>query len=847
MPPGRHVACNVSANRLPPVSFSKPSRIMLSDLRYAFRQILKFPGYTAVVVLTLGFGIAVNTQIFSMVANIFLRPMPVRDADQLVVVVERSAMLNFPHQLSFLDFRDIRADSKALTDHVAFFSTPAHVSAPGQTPERIWVDAVTPDAFEKLGITSALGRTLQKTDGELPPVTPVAVLSYRYWQNHFGGDPSIVGRTIIIDARQFTIVGVAKQGFDSFSAGLSISLFIPSGALPLLRTDADATFKYRSAVMWRILAYLRPGATIADANNELAVFAQRFAKDFPEEHRNTRFQAVLEQRARPDPAMTDIAPVFSALFIGLVTLVLFIACANVANLMGARALSRENELVVRTALGASRYRLIRQLLVESLLLAAIAGCVGWLLAVWGSNIITDALPISGNGVPIRREDSMGGSVLVFTIAISLIAGVAAGLFPALRASRIDLNEGLKRGGRQAIGGGRHMLRNMLVVGQIALSCVVLVASAQFLRGLRSAHDIKLGFNPDRLLTMSFDLGLQGYDQERGLRFERQLLERIRALPGVASASLTQHIPFSYNIIIRQHWPDNPTVAIPDGHVAIALSAVEPGFLKTFGVALLRGRDLAPTDDEKSPHVAVINEAMANALWPGKNPIGQHFHRDWNGATPIEVVGVVPTGRYTMLLEDPKPYYYTPLAQAYDSPVTLVIRTLGDPHAVTHDAREVIRAMDHDLPVYSVQSFEEHMLGSAFALMPLVGGASLAAIQGAIGLLLAIMGLYAVVSYGVTSRTREIGVRVALGATHSDVMRFVSREGLRLTAIGLGAGLVMALGLSFVLARLLPGVHALDPVAFPAVIVLLCATSALACYWPARRATRVDPMIALRAE
>jgi len=817
---------------------------MLSDLRYAFRQIARFPGYTTVVVLTLAFGIAVNTQIFTMVSGMFLQPMPVRDPGRLTAIVQRSDLINLPHQLSFLDFQDIRAGSKALTDHIAFFSVAAHVSVPGKIPERTWVEAVTPDAFTKLGVTTILGRPLRSSDGEMPPGTPVAVLTHRYWQNHFGSDPTIVGRTLLIDAKPFTVVGVAKPGLESFSSSLSVAMFVPSGTFPLLRPDGDGMFKYRGAVAWHVLAYLTPGSTIADANAELAVFAKRFAKDFPEEHRNVRFQAALEQHARPDPAMLDLAPVFTALFVGLVSLVLFIACANVANLMSARALSRENELVVRAALGATRWRLIRQLLIESVLLAAIAGVVGWLLAQWGGPIIQNFLP-SGD-VPIRHAHEMGWQVLLFTAAISLVAGVAAGLFPALRSSRVDLNEGLKRGGRQSAG-GRHRMRDLLVVGQVALSCVVLIASALFLRGLHAASDLNLGFRPDRLLMLSFDLGLQGYDKDRGLRFEKQLLERVRALPGVESASIAQHVPFAYNIVIRQHWPENPSAHIPDGQLTIALSAVEPGFLKMFGVPLLRGRDLAPTDDEKAPHVAVINEAMAKALWPGRDPIGQHFHRDWSASPPIEVVGVVATGKYVFLTEEPKPYYYTPRTQFYDAPATLLVRAAADPHSLAHSVRESIRFLDADLPVYAVETLDEHMLNSAFALMPLRAGAILAGVQGAIGLLLAILGLYSVVSYGVTNRTREIGVRMALGATHSDVMRFVSREGLRLTLIGLFVGLGLALGLSFGLSHVLFGVHALDSVAFPAVVVLLLATAALACWLPARRATRIDPIAALRAE
>jgi len=817
---------------------------MISDLRFALRQLVKSPGYTLVVVLTLAFGIAVNTQIFSMVSAIFLRPMPVRDPGRLIAIVERSDLFNLPHQLSFLDFQDIRAGSKALRDHIAFFSTPAHVSVPGQSPERVWVEAVTPDAFAKLGVPAVLGRPLQAGDGEMPPGTPVAVLTHRFWQNRLGSDPSIVGRTLIIDSKPFTVVGVAAPGLDSFSSGITVALFVPSGTCPLLRAGGDGFFKYRSASAWKVLAYLPPGASIAGANAELAVFAQRFAKDFPQEHRNVRYQAVLEQRARPDPSMTDFAPVFTALFIGLVTLVLFIACANVANLMGARAVDRGKELVVRAALGASRARLIRQLLVESVFLALLAGVVGYLLAGWGGQYLGDLMPVGD--LPIRRDPAVGWQIWIFTAVISLLAGVASGLFPALHASRIDLNESLKQGGRAATG-RRHRFRDALVIGQVATSCVVLVVAALLLRGLQAARDLNLGFRPARLLMLSFDLGLQGYNQDRGLRFQKQLLERVRALPGVEAASVGQHVPFGLNIVIRQHWPDNSPARLTDGHATVALSAVESGFLQTMGVPVRRGRDLLPTDDEHAPHVAVINEAMAKAFWPGLDPIGQHFHRDWTGSPPIEVVGVVATGKYVMITEDPRPYYYTPVAQAYDTPVTLVVRSVGDPRGLLRSAEDAVHALDPDLPVYSIGTMDDHLVSSFFALMPLRAGAMLAGVQGGIGLLLAILGLYAVVSYGVTSRTREIGVRVALGANRADVMRFVSHEGLRLTVIGLAAGLVLALLLSVALSRFLFGVRAVDPFAFPAVILVLGATAACACYFPARRALRVDPVIALRAE
>jgi putative ABC transport system permease protein len=817
---------------------------MLSDFKYAFRQIIKFPGYTAVVVVTLAFGIAVNTQIFGLVSSQFLQPLAVRDPDRLQVIVERSDLFNMPHSLSFLDFQDIRAGSKSMTDFSASFFSPAHISIQGKTPERTWIEAVSPDAFGKYGINTILGRPLQAADGEMPPGVPVVVLTHRTWQTRFGGDPDVIGRTIQINAKPFTIVGVLQPGFESFSYSISASLFISSGAFSQINSNGDAFFKYRGAKAWRVLAYRQPGTTVADTNTELALFAQRFAKDFPSDHRNTRFQAAPEKNARPDPSLIDFMPVLIGLFSGLVLLVLLIACANVANLMGAHALGREKELVVRAALGASRRRIIRQLLVESMVLAALAGITGYLLAEWSSGLLEQFAP--KGDLPIRTNQPPGGRLIVFTMAMSLIAGLASGLMPALRASRVDLNESLKQGGRQ-ISGGRHRLRNLLVIGQVAVSCVVLIAAALFVRGLHTAADLNLGFRQERLLMVSTDVSLQGYDQERGLRFEKQLLDDVRALPGVESATFAQHVPFSNSIKITNVFPDNSTASLTGNQIAVSHSAVAPDYIATMGLSLLRGRDLGESDGAKSPLVAVINEAMAKTLWPGKDAIGQHFHLDWNGSPPVEVVGVVATGKYLMLTEEPRPYFYIPFAQRYGMPATLIVRALGNPASLTKSVRDAIHHLDPDLPVYDLLTFDDHLANSFMALMPLRMGATIAGIQGALALLLAVLGLYAVVSFGVTNRTREIGVRMALGASSKNVLQLVASEGLRLTLIGLGIGLVLALAVAFGLSRVVFGVSAFDPVALAVVVTLLTATAALACWLPARRATKVDPMVALRAE
>lgn len=817
----------------------------MNDLRSALRQITKFPGYTTVVVLTLAFGIAVNTMIFGMVNTMFLQPLAVRDPGRLTVVVERSDAFNMPHGLSYLDFEDIRAGAKTLTDTFAFFFSPAHLSVPGKTPERGWVEAVSPDAFAKAGVTVALGRPLQAADGDRPPGHPVAVLSNRYWQAHFGGDPSVVGHTILINSQPFTIVGITQPGFDSFSWSLAVNVFVPSGTYPMWHNGSDAFFKYRAAKAWRVMGYRAPGASIDDVNAELAVFARRFAKDYPEEHRNSRFIAMPERRARPDPAISELTPALIVLFAGLCGLVLLIACANVTNLMGARALARERELVIRSALGASRSRLIRQLLFESLLLALLAGLVGYILASFGGDALNQTIPTGE--MPIRSNPPVGWELYPFTVGISLLAGLLAGLFPALRSSRIDLVEGLKQAAHHTAGRPRHRLRNLLVVGQVAVACVVLVSATLFLRGLQAASSLDLGFRPDGLVMLSLDLSMQGYDEQRGQNFEQEALERVRALPGVASAAFSSHVPFDYNINIRGIWPEHPTGNVPDGHTTAAYATVTPGYLAMMGIPLRQGRSLNDHDRAGAKRVAVINEAMARAYWPGRDPIGQHFRLDWAGGDPIEVVGVTTTGKYVMLTEDPRPYFYLPQAQRYQMPATLVVRTRGQAAAVIHSLRQTVHALDPALPIYNITSVDEHLASSVFALMPLRTGAKVAAIQGLIALALAVMGLYAVVAYGVRSRTREIGLRIALGATRADVLRFVSREGVRLTVIGVVLGLAGSLLVALGLSRVLYGVQVFDPVAYPLVILVLGGIAALACWLPVRRAAEVDPNETLRVE
>lgn len=815
------------------------------DVRSALRQIAKSPGFAVVVVLTLAFGIAVNNVLFGMVNLFFLRPSPLPAAERLVVLLHRTDMMTIPIGLSYPDYRDYRERLKSVDALVASMPMPANVGIDQSAAQRTWVEVVSPNAFTALEVGPTLGRTLLPSDGEAHGGAPVVVLSHDYWQTRFGSDPGVVGRVVRLNGQPFTVVGVAQPRFHGFHSMLAMSAWVPAGAIDTFRPSVAGLVDWRGAPSWRVTGRLKLGASLEELRAEATVLLGQLTKEYPGEHRNYRSMVVLESRARPDPSVSEFLPVFLVLFVGIVVLVLFTACANVANLMIARAATRQRELTVRAALGASRARLMRQLLVESVVLAAIAGVVGWLLG----NVMGAAMQhfTPQGDIPIAVDARPGWEGYTFVAAVSLIAGLASGLLPALRASRIDLVAQLKRGPDEAVGGrGRHRLRDMLVIGQVTISLIVLICGGLFMQSLRRVQSVELGFRPERLLMMSYDSALQGYSEERGRNFNREAIARARALPGIEAVGITTHMPFDNQINARELYPENPPSSLKDGVLPAKISMVSPGFIETLGVRLRRGRTLTETDQPNTPRVAVINAAMADACWPGQDAIGKRF-RPWKDGPWIEVVGVVETSKYAMLSEPPSPALFVPLVQDAVSPVTLVVRTIGEPAAEAKRVRAELLAIDPQLAVYDVRTMEDLMGSSVFALMPLRMGMTVAAVQGGITLLLSVMGLYAVVAFGVAQRTREIGIRMALGADARRVVRLLVREGMRLSAIGAAVGLAIALLLGAGLSKVLYGLAPVEPLVFGGVILLLLGTTALACWAPARRAARVDPAVTLRSE
>ncbi|MGE5833890.1 MAG: ABC transporter permease [Acidobacteriota bacterium] len=814
----------------------------MSDLRQAFRNLRRQPGFAAVAVLTLAFGIGVNVSVFSIINAFFLQPLPVSEARQLVLIMQRSDVVNFPYGYSYPDYRNYRETTSTLSDLAAYTPMPVHLGVRGQTPERTWIEVVSPNYFSLARVRPAFGE-FPPPDAETKGTAPTVVLSYRYWQRRFGGNPSLVGRPIIINGKSFTVIGIAPATFTGLSWAMAVSAFVPAGALGTLMDGGDAFRENRGSSAFRLMGRLGPGKTIADARAELGVAAERLARSYPAEHKNAQVVVIPENRARPDPTVSAILPIFAAVFSGMVAFILLIACANVANLMLSRAVTRQRDLVIRSALGASRLRLIRLQVTESLVLASLAGVCAMFLAYASGRALAGLM--SPGDIPVNTRHPWEWQVYAFTLCISFVAGIVTGLSPARKATCFDLVESLKDGG-SVVGPSRHALRNTLVVGQVTLSLVVLVSAGLFLQSLRRVQTIALGFKPDGLLMLSVDLGLQQYSDTRGRRFLDDLLMRAASLPGVTSATAATSVPFDYAGRFADVTLDKPIPGTTDGSIHAAYTNVAPKYFETTHTSLVRGRTFDRRDDEQSRRVGIVNETMARQLWPAADAMGQRFRFGRTGEW-IEVVGIAHDGKYLMVGEAPRAFFYLPLVQQYRSPIILMVRSASDPAALATALQQTVNRMDPDLPIFNVRTMSRHLRDSVFGFMPMRMGAMMAGVQGVIGALLALMGLYAVVAHSVARRTREIGVRRALGADRGDVLRLVVREGMWLSLLGVAIGLVLAIGIGFLLSKILYGLAPVDVGVLAMVTMMLVGVSALACIVPARRAIAVDPIVALRYE
>jgi macrolide transport system ATP-binding/permease protein len=820
-------------------------RTLLQDLRYCFRMLWKSPGFTVIAVVTLALGIGVNSAIFSGVSAFILRPMPVERPDELVRAFEVSRADGEYNDVSYPDYIDYRDQTGVFDGLLAHTLVQAALSDKDQN-DIIYGELVSGNYFDVLRVHPLLGRGFLADEDKTPGAAPVVVLGYNLWQRRFNSDPNLVGKVVTLNGQQYTVVGVTPETFKGTKWALSMDFWVPA----MMQAQIDRSSFYldrRNAHNFDLVGRLKPGVSVEQAGAAMTTVSARLSEAYPNiRGKNIGAVVMPETSGRFDEAAGRVA-LSAGLAMMAVGLILLIACANVANLLLARSLARRREIGIRLALGASRLRLIRQLLTESVMLSVIGGILGMLLAYWATDLMWSFVP----ALPYNFEPELftpDTRVLAFTLVLSLATGVIFGLAPALQSSNPDVLPVLKGETPVTKTGTRRLtLRNLLVVSQVALSLIVLVCAGLFVKSARNAQSIDPGFKTDNVLALSVNPGLLGYTQEQGNVFYRQLVEHVEALPGVESASVATLLPLGDS----SHGtgpvvPEGQPLPPPDEDGGYVLNnTVGPKHFETLKVPLLAGRDFNERDGKDAPKVVIINETLARRLWPNEDPLGKRLTIGRKEDRPLwEVIGVARDGKYRTLGETPKPYMYFHLPQDYEAGMTLLIRTANDPKSLTPAVREVVRNLDSRLPIYGVMTLQEHM---GYALMWTRMGAKLSTTFGLLALLLAATGLYSLMAYSVGQRTREIGIRMALGAQRGDVLRLVAVQGMRLAVAGIVVGIPLAFVLTRVMSGLLYGVSAADPLIFIVVPVLLGAVALLACYIPARRATRVDPMIALRYE
>ncbi|HTQ62165.1 MAG TPA: ABC transporter permease [Candidatus Solibacter sp.] len=815
-----------------------------NDLRYAFRMLLKSPGFTIIAVLALGLGIGANTAIFSVFNGMLWRPLPVKDPQRLVVVAAKTRDFQFPIGLSYPDFQDYLQLKTVFSDLVVYTPSPVNFGAQGK-PERAWVDLVSGNYFSALGIKPALGRAFDPDEGWVPNKDPLVILSYKFWQKRFGGNPAAIGQTVQVNNHAFTIIGVAPEKYLGAYYFIQPDLYLPLSTLGLLDPSQGDVLTKRSANFLRVLGYLQPGVSPAQAMAAAQPTDTRLAQEFPDSHKGLSLLVLPELSARPEPGLGAFMSTAVLIFMLLVGLVLLIACANVANLILARANGRRKEFATRVALGASRWRMVRQLLTETIVLSALGGILGMVLARWAAMALTSIhIPTD---IPLRIFDlRLDWRIFTFTFLATLLTGFVAGLVPSLQSSRADLADTLKAGGRSGGGSaGHYRFRNALVVSQLAVSLLLLACAGFFIRSLQNSAHVDMGFRVDHTLMVSVDLGLQGYSEERGQQLYTQLTERVRTLSGVREAAVSAYIPMGYEMSSVNIFPDGQAIDSKTNTESSFADMVQPSYFRAAGVPVIKGREFTDADTASASLVAIINESFAKKIWPSQDPIGKIFRTKKDGP-PIHVVGLTRTGKYLFLYETPQLYVYFPLAQRYSSAANLFVHTVGDPQQLVSAVRDQISQLDPGLPVFGVTTMESHVHYGK-PLLPARLGALLVGAFGLLGLVLASVGVYGVVSYSVSQRTQEIGIRTALGAQRSNVMFTILKHGMSMALIGTTVGILLSFLLFRGLSTVLYGVKSTDLVTLAAVSTMLLIVAFIASYVPALRATRVDPVVALREQ
>jgi predicted permease len=811
------------------------------DLRYALRILAKSPGFTAAAVLSLALGIGANTAIFSLVNALLLRSSPVEAPARVVRVYPAGPDGRF-HSVSYPDYEALRSASRTLEGLSTFTTRPLSLSTGGQA-ERVTGEIVSGDFFRTLGLRPASGRFFIPEEGATAGTHPVVVLGNGLWLRRFGGDPAVVGRTIGINGRNFTVIGVAQPSFSGVSVVIVADLWIPvMMADALFPMDGFSRLTSTEASWLNMIGRLAPGASRPAAEAELGTIVRRLAAARGQRVDAGATPMRVEPESRRFADHQAQVTAFMAVLMAIVGVVLLVACVNLAGLLLARAAARRREIAIRLAVGAGRGRLLRQLLTESVVLGLGGGVGGVLLALWGTDVLSALRPAAD--VTIGLDLSLDARVLAFALGISLATAVLFGLAPALHATRTDVVTALKD---DAPGGGRRRsrLRDAFVVAQVALSLLLLLGAGLLTRSLRNAGAINPGFDPTDVQVASFDVGIQGYSETRGRVFYDELLDRVRALPGVRAAALAEVVPLGLGNQATAVRVEGVTPPPGERGFTADFNTVTPGYFGTLRIPITGGRDFLETDRADGQRVAIINTTMARRFWPGVDPVGRRFRLGRSDTTTgTEVVGVVADGKYRTLGESPRSYVYFPVSQSGSMALTLHVRTSGDPVAVMGAVRDVARALDPNLPSVTSMTLSRAI---DVALLPHRLAAGVAGAFGLVGALLAALGIYSVTAYTVSQRAREFGVRLALGARAGDILGLVLGQGMRLVLIGVAGGVAGALILTRFLSSLMYGISATDPATFAGVTAALGLVALVACWVPARRATRVNPAHALRSE
>ncbi|MGO9270679.1 MAG: ABC transporter permease [Terriglobia bacterium] len=812
----------------------------IRDARFGLRVLTKSPGLPALAVITLALGIAANSTIFSWINSTLLNPIPgVSHTGDLVTVMRGERSDHPTPPFSYLDYQDLRDNNRSFSGLLAYHHEYASLTGAGK-PERIYAVLTSANYFDVLGIRPILGRGFvpaEERGGE--GSAAVAVISYDLWQSHFGGDRSIIDRGIQINRYPYTVVGVAPSGFHGCMPGLRGDIWIP-WVMARQVWGFGGTLDDRGDNWLNVLGRLRPGIDSRQAEGELNLLMQRIAEHFPEQHQGPN-QISLDPLWRSPFGANVYLSATLPMLLGLAALLLLLACANVANLLLVRSIARRREIAIRLSMGASRWRLVRQLMVESLLLGLAGGALAVFITTWSAGTFTAF--VSSTTLPLAMNGQTDHTVVLVTLAISVVTAVIFGILPALRSSNLAPVTVLKEEAG-SVSGGLHksLVTSTLVVVQIALSVLLLVCAGLFTRSLEKAQRSDPGFDPDHMLLESFELRPSGYSSAQGIEFDRQLLAKIKALPGVESVTLADFSPLSFTI---RSTGVEVGGYVPRHHESMEIdwARVGPNYLRTLRTPLVSGRDFTAQDDANSQLVAIVNEEFATRYWPGQEVIGKRIRLYDRWRT---VVGVARNAKYRRVTYNAEPCFFVPWFQDYPPFDAIIVHTRvsGDPLAYTSVVERTIHELNPDLPVFDVASLRSSMqMGSLFERIVVTFAGSF----GLLALALAAVGVYGVVAYATRQRTHEIGIRIALGAERADILRLVLGHGLRMTLTGLGVGVAVSLAVTRFLRTQLLGIGPTDVLTYASVALLLSVVALVACYIPARRATKVQPLVALHCE